>query len=436
LKLSSNRRHTDINYRFQSPEFGYYFCSNDLNKSKEMNKIHNNEEDYRKAILKLSEEQGFLNGYLPYKYQSHVESYENPLYYNHNVLKSTYDIETERRLKKIENQALEESIDNSLAYQFDSIYKIKENEDRERLYNKMNNIHYDLDNWEDFVALTTFNSKLKENLIPSKRTEKQNVNVENNNLFYGVLPNQQKRHGDQPPFDKTKIHKETPLQFLYDFGVELDKGVMRCRKPPFKDCHCWINETSKPKVEQPLPFLYASRNIKFNELKTNDYISPNLKRLLLQDYRNTGKIGSNRCITNNISESKVNTTNTTTIKDNNNGNSNNSILSSNNNLDNIQTTKVSSENKIQFHNNSYINKDNLDDLIINQKNDPQDQDTTLTDKLLASVKAPKRITCCDRSHNYIIYDYESIKAKKRNNNRIKNLASKQKIFKSSLNVLS
>jgi len=154
----------------------------------------------------------------------------------------------------------------------------------------MNCIRYDTDNIDDFDSLTTFNSKLKENLVPSEKTENQKVNVDN--IYFGVYPVQHKRPGDEPPFDKEKLDKETPLRFLADFGVEFDKGIMKCREPPFNDCNCWTKDTSKPKLEQPLPYLYASKNIKFNELKTNNYISPNLKRLLEQDYRNTGKVGS------------------------------------------------------------------------------------------------------------------------------------------------
>ena len=391
----------------QTKESGYYFVYNYDNQNKPNNYYYEpneNGETFEEACIRISKEQGFLNGYLPNKYQAHIESVENPMYFDRDIEQK--DVETQRRLNKIVHDPLKESIENSLARQYDDLYKEKEENDRQCLYNKVNRIRYDgIENWEDFISLNAFTSKLKGNFIPKKMTEKQKVNEDN--IYFGVYPIQHKRLGEEPPFDKTKINKETPLRFLADYGIEFDKGVMKCREPPFNDCNCWINETSRPKTEQPLPYLYASRNIKFNELKNNTYISPNLKRLLEQDYRNTGKIGSK----NKSSE-----------------NGNNTQLKSKENSNISTPASSSSKNKIQFHDNSYINKDDLNDLIINQKDDT-------SNKSLAPVKAPKRITCRDRSHNYVIYDYESAKAKVRNNNRIKNLAAKQKVYKSSIDIL-
>ncbi|ORY45836.1 hypothetical protein LY90DRAFT_671496 [Neocallimastix californiae] len=385
---NSNHYHSTKkdNFKYKSSDYDYFFCGKDLDLKENINDSYESE-DFRKEQLKISAEQGFLNGYLPNKYQNDVESYDNPMLHNPNV-KSSMDIEADRRLIKMKNLGFIESIDNILAYQFNSIYETKEKEKRERFCNKMNCIRYDTNNIDDFVSLTSFNSKLNENLVPSKETEKQKYHIEN--TYYGLYPDSQKRHGNAPPFDKEKLKQETPIRFMNNFGVEYDKGVMRCREPPFDDCNCWINDSSKPKFEQPLPYLYASRNIIFNELKVNDYISPNLKRLLEQDYRNTGKIAPS------------------------------------------ESSKVSPKNRIQFHNNSYINKDDLDELIINHEKDSSKEVITSSTK---KTLAPKRITCRDRTHNYVIYDYESIKAKNRNNNRIKNLVSKQKVFNSSLNVL-
>ncbi|OUM68663.1 hypothetical protein PIROE2DRAFT_3660 [Piromyces sp. E2] len=399
----------------QRDECGYYFVYNydHQNKSNDYYEPDENGETFEEARLRVSKEQGFLNGYLPNKYQGYIESVENPMYFDRDIKQN--DVETQRRLNKIVHDPLKESIENSLVRQYDDLYKEKEERDRQRLYNKVNRIRYDgIENWEDFVSLNAFTSKLKENYIPRKMTEKQKVNEDN--IYFGVYPIQHKRPGEEPPFDKEKINKETPLRFLADYGIEFDKGVMKCREPPFEDCNCWINETSKQKTEQPLPYLYASRNIKFNELKSNTYISPNLQRLLEQDYRNTGKIGpKNQSIENN----NKNTQSKSNI---------NSVENSNISSPSTSSTK----NKIQFYDNSYINKDDLNDLIINQKDNSS---TTVSKKPLAPVKAPKRITCRDRSHNYVIYDYESAKAKVRNNNRIKNLAAKQKIYKSSIDIL-
>jgi len=471
---NSNHYHSTKkdNFKYKSSDYDYFFCGKDLDLKENINDSYESE-DFRKEQLKISAEQGFLNGYLPNKYQNDVESYDNPMLHNPNV-KSSMDIEADRRLIKMKNLGFIESIDNILAYQFNSIYETKEKEKRERFCNKMNCIRYDTNNIDDFVSLTSFNSKLNENLVPSKETEKQKYHIEN--TYYGLYPDSQKRHGNAPPFDKEKLKQETPIRFMNNFGVEYDKGVMRCREPPFDDCNCWINDSSKPKFEQPLPYLYASRNIIFNELKVNDYISPNLKRLLEQDYRNTGKIGSNNensnsSLENTTDSSSSNNININTISSNderdnidtttnnnnnnittettttttttsssssssNDNNSNNKSPQSNNNLLTSpapsESSKVSPKNRIQFHNNSYINKDDLDELIINHEKDSSKEVITSSTK---KTLAPKRITCRDRTHNYVIYDYESIKAKNRNNNRIKNLVSKQKVFNSSLNVL-
>ncbi|ORX68087.1 hypothetical protein BCR32DRAFT_297510 [Anaeromyces robustus] len=475
-------QHQSNNTLDTSHETNYYFCYNDSNSQNNNNNTEINDEafdldKYRENQLKISSEHGFLNGYLPNKYKPYIESIDNPLYFGRKI--KTKNLEEQKRLNNIGNYALEESIDNSLVQQYNSLYEIQNKEKKEKYFNKFSSFKYsNIEDWENYISVNPFASKLNTNLIPKKSNNDNNKNNkynndnknDDNNIYFGVYPLQHKRLGEEPPFNKNKINEETPLRFLADFGIEYDKGIMKCREPPFNDCNCWINETSKPKIEQPLPFLYASKNIKFNELKTNTYISPNLKRLLDQDYRNTGKIGHSSSLTlssslqpsnsninnisnesnsndkniisnstsnlisssDNINTSTTTTTTTTTTTNNNNNNNNNSNSNSN---------KVSSNNKIQFHDNSFLNKDDLNDLIITQSNNNNDNNSSSSSsstskKILAPVKAPKRITCCNRSHNYVIYDYESIKAKNQRNNRIKKLAEKQKIYKSSINVFN
>ena len=407
-----------------------------------LNNIVNEGETYEEARLRISKENGYLNGYLPDKYQSYNESEENPLYFDRDIEQK--DLETQRRLNKIVHDPLEESIDNSLARQFDDLYTEKAAKERQRLCNRFNHIRFDIENWEDFMALNTYTSKLDENYVPQKVTEKQRVDEDN--IYFGVYPVQHKRRGDEPPFDKSKISQETPFRFLGDFGLEYDKGIMRGQEPPFNHCNCWKSKASKPKIEQPLPYLYASRIIKSNEMKDNFYISPNLKRLLDQDYRNTGKIGSGSS-SGNQSQNQNTHHQESPAKPSHPPSKSNSIENSKCPSPSPSTPSLSTslsqpgnkssgknKNKIQFHSNSFIEKDDLHDLIINS-NTP-DGSTKNYPKFLAPIKAPKRITCRDRSHNYVIYDYETIRAKTLRNNRIKNLASKQKIYNSSLNVLS